>query len=40
MALEELRRRNPIDEAGLDRVHMSNVHGGCRVALRCGAIAA
>jgi cytochrome P450 len=39
VALEELLRRIPayeIDEAGLERVHMSNVHGFCRVPMHCG----
>jgi hypothetical protein len=37
VSLEELHRRIPeydIDEAGLERVHMSNVHGFARVPMR------
>jgi cytochrome P450 len=37
IALEELHRRSPdyaIDESGLERVHMSNVHGFAAVPMR------
>jgi cytochrome P450 len=37
VSLEELHKRIPeyaIDEAGLERVHMSNVHGFARVPIQ------